>query len=60
MISVISASKHLAMGVLFNWSTALANSLDMGLRTGRRPLGLEYANFDYWVSYRWVLFEEVL
>lgn len=54
IIAVISVSKLLAMGVLFNRTTALANSLGMDLRTGRRPLGLEYANSNFWVAYRWV------
>ena len=54
MIAVISVSKLLAMGVLFNRTTALANSLGMDLRTRHRPLGLEYANSNFWVAYRWV------
>lgn len=54
MIAVISVSKLLAMGVLFNRTTALANSLGMDLRTRHRPLGLKYANSNYWVAYRWV------
>lgn len=54
MIAVISVSKLLAMGVLFNRTTALANSLGMDLRKGHRPPGLQYANSNYWVSYRWI------
>ncbi|OJJ53533.1 hypothetical protein ASPSYDRAFT_94733 [Aspergillus sydowii CBS 593.65] len=54
MIAVINVSKLLRMGVLFNRTTTLAKSLDMALRTARQPGGVQYANPNYWVAYRWV------
>lgn len=54
MIAVINVSKLLGMGVLFNRTTTLAKSLDMALRTAGRPTGLQYANYNYWIAYRWI------
>ncbi|KAL4904041.1 hypothetical protein BDW74DRAFT_185746 [Aspergillus multicolor] len=54
MIAVINVSNLLAMGVLFNRTTTLAESLGMALRTRRLPTGFQYANSNYWVAYRWV------
>ncbi|KAI9933663.1 hypothetical protein MW887_008136 [Aspergillus wentii] len=53
-IAVISVSKLLAMGVLINRTTTLAESLNMPLRRGNQPDGLEYANLNYWVAHRWI------
>jgi hypothetical protein len=53
-IAVISVSKLMRMGVLFNRTTTLARSLDMDLRTAHQPTGLQYANSNYWVAYRWI------
>jgi hypothetical protein len=53
-IAVISVSKFLAMGVLFNRTTTLAESLDMDLRTQHRPTELQFANKNYWVACRWI------
>ncbi|PKX94920.1 uncharacterized protein P174DRAFT_119703 [Aspergillus novofumigatus IBT 16806] len=54
MIAVINVSKLLAMGVLFNRTTTLAKSLGMNLRTECQLTGLQFANPNYWVAYRWI------
>lgn len=53
-VAVISVSKLLAMGVLFNRTTTLAESLGIALKRKNRPDGLQYANQNYWVAYRWI------
>lgn len=50
-IAVISVPKLLAMDVLFNRTTTLADSLKM------EPRALRYANENYWVAYRWIPYE---
>ena len=59
MIAVISVPKLLRMGVLFNRTTTLAKSLGMDLQTACRPTGLQYANSNYWVAYRWIPAESI-
>jgi hypothetical protein len=54
MIAVINVSKLLAMGVLFNRTTTLAKSLGMKLWAECKPTGLQFANPNYWVAYRWI------
>ncbi|GKZ61329.1 hypothetical protein AnigIFM49718_008039 [Aspergillus niger] len=54
MIAVVNVSKLLAMQVLFNRTTTLAEKLGMKLWSGHRPTGLQYANPNYWFAYRWI------
>ncbi|PYI19099.1 hypothetical protein BO99DRAFT_146368 [Aspergillus violaceofuscus CBS 115571] len=54
MIAVINVSKLLAMQVLFNRTTTLAEKLGMNLWNRHRATGLQYANPNYWVAYRWI------
>ncbi|ODM19087.1 hypothetical protein SI65_05704 [Aspergillus cristatus] len=53
-IAVINVQKLLAMGVLFNRTSTLAKSLGMELWTPIQPTGLQYANENYWIAYRWI------
>ncbi|KAL6237466.1 hypothetical protein BDW75DRAFT_228657 [Aspergillus navahoensis] len=54
MIAVINVSKLLAMQVLFDRTTTLAEKLGMRLWDRQWRTGLQYANFNYWVAYRWI------
>ncbi|RAK71465.1 uncharacterized protein BO72DRAFT_490501 [Aspergillus fijiensis CBS 313.89] len=54
MIAVINVSKLFAMRVLFNRTTTLAEKLGMKLWSGSQSTGLQYANPNYWVAYRWI------
>jgi hypothetical protein len=54
MIAVIDVSKLLAMRVLFCRTTTLAAKLGMGTWTPSRMNGLNWANPNYWVAYRWI------
>ncbi|KAJ5763237.1 hypothetical protein N7533_001918 [Penicillium manginii] len=54
MIAVINVQKLLAMKVLFNRTTTLAERLGMKTWTPSQPRGIRWANPNYWVAYRWV------
>ncbi|OJD23731.1 hypothetical protein ACJ73_04917 [Blastomyces percursus] len=54
MIAVINTSRLLAMGVLFNRTTTFAEKFGMELWKVDLPTGLQYANYNYWVAYRWI------
>jgi hypothetical protein len=54
VIAVINVKKLLAMKVLFNRTTTLAERLDVETWAPSRPRGVNYANSNYWVAYRWV------
>jgi len=48
-IAVINVPK-----LLFNRTSTLAKSLGMKLWTPVQPTGLQFANENYWVAYRWI------
>ncbi|KAB8257963.1 hypothetical protein BDV32DRAFT_76654 [Aspergillus pseudonomiae] len=54
MIAVINPSKLLAFKVLFNRTTTLAEELRVDLWAKDRATGLQWANKNYWVAYRWI------
>ena len=54
MIAVINVKKLLAMKVLFNRTTTLAQRLGMKTWSPSQPRGISWANPNYWVAYRWV------
>jgi hypothetical protein len=54
MIAVINVKKLLAMKVLFNRTTTLAEKLDIKTWAPSRPRGISWVNPNYWVAYRWV------
>ncbi|PYH78428.1 hypothetical protein BO82DRAFT_156603 [Aspergillus uvarum CBS 121591] len=53
-IAVINMSKLLAFKVLFNRTTTLAKECRVGLWAENRDTGLQWANNNYWVAYRWI------
>jgi hypothetical protein len=54
MIAVINVQKLLAMKVLFNRTTTLAERLGMQTWSPSQPKGISWANSNYWVAYRWI------
>lgn len=54
VIAVINVSKLLATRVLFSRATTLARKLDMEVWASSRREGLNWANPNYRVAYRWV------
>lgn len=54
MVAVINVQKLLAMKVLFNRTTTLAEKLGMKTWSPSQPRGISWANPNYWVAYRWL------
>lgn len=59
MIVIINVSRLLVMGVLFNRTTTFAEKFDMKLWKEHLLSGLQFANYNYWVVYRWISAEYI-
>lgn len=53
-IAIINTTKLKQMGVLFQRTTTLATRWEISLWNQANPGGLQYANDNYWVAYRWI------
>jgi hypothetical protein len=54
VVAVINVSKLLALDVAFNRTTTLNESLHADSATGNISNGLQFANSNDWVAYRWI------